>query len=44
MVPEVTLNSNPKMNIITKFKVSIFKKYVVRVGVTLTPPHPPNVK
>ena len=40
MVPEVTLIPNVSMNIVTKFKVSIFKNDKVRGGgVTLTPPY-----
>ena len=37
MVLEVTLIQNSKLNIITKFQVSILKKYEVR-GETFSPP------
>ena len=38
MVPEVTLIQNSKINIVTKFQVSIFKNDEVRGGKKLPPP------
>ena len=38
MVPQVTLFQNSKINIVTKFEVSIFKTYEVRGGGRNFPP------